>query len=40
MVKEKEFLEWIEDNKEMCDLLIQDFQKFQRRLYEDNKDGK
>ena len=29
----KEFNEWIEENKEMVDLVLQDFQKFQKRLY-------
>lgn len=35
--KQRELNQFIEDNKDMVDLLLQDFQKMQRRLYNDRK---
>ena len=37
MEKEKrtEFLNWVEVNNEMVELLLQDFQEMQRRLYQE-----
>lgn len=30
----KQFNEWIEENKEEVELLLKDFKKFQKKLYE------
>lgn len=32
-IKATELNKWIEENKEMVDLVLQDFQKFQKKLY-------